>query len=71
MKKYTITLNEEELSILKDALNSQDVLYYQKKIDKAKKAEDKFAEKFWQEEWNKNLDLFCKLVKTTMNEEEK
>ena len=64
MNEYTITLTDDEIEILKDAINYQDVFKYHRKIDNAKKSGDKVAEKFWTDEWYKSIDLFVKLVRT-------
>ena len=63
MKEYNITLTENEIEIIKDALNYQNVHYYHKEIENAKKHDDEVAVKFYNNEWLKTLGLFCKLVR--------
>lgn len=63
METYKVELTNEEMQIIKDALNHMDVKNYYPKIDKAEKKGDKITAKFYHELVNKNLDLFCKMHK--------
>lgn len=57
MTTTTIKLTKDEAERLAKALNFYDVEYIHAKI----KAEPE--SKFWDDEWLKNLDLFCKITK--------
>ena len=50
---YTINLNENEIKQILDALNYYSVHHLQPKTNEYK---------FYKEEWEKNLKLFCKFV---------
>lgn len=59
--QYKVTLTNDEIRNILDALNYYSVKYFHKKMDNAEKKSERIAYEFWEKEWQKNLDLFVKM----------
>lgn len=66
--QHKVTLTNDEIRNILDALNYYSVEYLHKKLEKAeKKNERMIVYEFWEKEWQKNLDLFVKMCEVKNN----